>query len=275
MNNISMVFCTTDSYSDTWNPFFTLLKKHWHDFDMPIYFCSDSASYSYEGFDIRCPMQGKSYKKRPSWSKLLYDTLKHVNTEYIFFILDDFWLTDDVDVNKFQYCLNTMKDDKKIGYICLAGYKTGMLNDGTNRAILCEYDGLLEVTRKCLWRIHAQAGIWRVKYLKKILKKSEDAWQFEWNGTVRSRFLLSKCYDVIDPVIKYPFNGVITRGKVIEEYFNLYSEEYYKPLLEKREILKKGDECIVPVKRISLWIRILSRIRPSAKIASNLGQHCK
>ncbi len=267
MNDISMLFCTCDSYSETWNPFFKLLKKYWPDYNYPVYFNSESATYSFEDLIIKCPFAKSRQKTRQKtpWSKRLLNILKYVDTEFVFMILDDYWLTDYVDSNQFNNCLDIMRANKKVGYICLTGYKTTMLNDGTGRVISSEYDGILEATSKCPYRVHAQAGLWRTQYLKKLLKGYEDAWRFEPMATIRSKFFSYRCFDVVNPIIKYPFGGIIWGGRVKEEYFNMYPSELITPLLDKREILKIGEKYTPIFGNRPIWQKIYSRF-PSIKI---------
>jgi hypothetical protein len=51
-NNLSIVVSSCDSYSDLWNPFFTLLKKYWIGIEKyPIYLCTESKKITFEGLD--------------------------------------------------------------------------------------------------------------------------------------------------------------------------------------------------------------------------------
>lgn len=51
-NDVSMIFCTCDAYSDLWDGFFKLFKKYWPEWDGEIIFNTDGLEYSYDGLNI-------------------------------------------------------------------------------------------------------------------------------------------------------------------------------------------------------------------------------
>lgn len=258
-DNISMIFCTCDSYNDTWHPFFTLLEKYWPDYNIPIFFNSESKNFSFNNLTINCPLAKQQNSKNISWSKRLLKVLKHIDSEFVLLMLDDFWLTDFVDIKQFNYCVDIMKHNNKIGFICLAADKNDkMLNDGTDSITLCEYAGLYEASTKCAYRVTTQVGLWRTKYLKKLLKGYEDAWRFEYWASRRSKFFSYRCLDVINPVIKYPFGGIVWGGKLKEDYFNLYPHELLHESLKKRPVLKIGEKYQPIFLSRPLWQKICS-----------------
>lgn len=264
MDDLTMVFCTCDSYADTWNPFFTLLKKYWPSFNYPIIFNSEKADYNFDGFSIDCSKTVND--KNTGWSERLLNALKKVDTEFVLFMLDDFWLTDYVDASGFNRCLDIMRSNRKIGFICLFGdKKEEMLNDGSGSISLCEYPGFYEASSKCSYRVTTQAGIWRTKYLKKLIKGYEDAWRFEYWASRRSKFLSYRCLDVIEPVIKYPFGGIVWGGKLKEEYFDRYPEELLSDILKHRPVLHIGDKYEPIFKTRPLWQQICS-VFPSVRL---------
>lgn len=253
--DISMVFCTCDAYKDTWTPFFTLLKKFWPTFNYPVVF---------NGEGDKCNVEGLSFKYVPNrrgwaWSKRLLKALKYVDTEFVLFMLDDFWLIDYVDTEVFDRCVEIMRRNKRIGFICLyADKKEEMLNNGSGAIRLCEYDGFYEATPSCAYRVTTQVGIWRTKYLKKLIKSYEDAWRFEYWASRRSKFFSYRCLDVKNPVIKYPFGGIIWGGKLKEDYFSLYPTELLKESLEKREVMKTGETYDAIFKNRPFWEKVMS-----------------
>ena len=94
-NDCTMVVSTCDKYDDTWEAFFKCIKKNWPKFDMPIILNTESKEYKLDGLDIR------SYKmfenKNVPWGKRLKEHLKKVDTDFVFFMLDDYFLVEKVD----------------------------------------------------------------------------------------------------------------------------------------------------------------------------------
>lgn len=204
---ISMLFSSCDSYDDDWIPFFTQLKKFWPEFNMPIYIGAESKTFQFEGLDIRCPLSnGPVYRQ---WSKRLLKLLEYIDTDYVLFTLDDFWLTAPVDNTKFERILSYMEKDKRIGFVCL---KQEIVPERTSEkdmaaAVECQYPELWRCLKDKSFRITTQFGLWKRSYLIKILRAHESAWYFETRATWRSKFCWERIYDVKESITIYPVGG--------------------------------------------------------------------
>lgn len=247
MNDISMVLCSCDNYDDAWIPFCKQLVKNWPGFDMPIYLGTESKSFSFEGLDIRCPLAGgKIYR---NWSERLIKLLDSIDTEYILFMLDDFWLSKPVDVDAFNKIFGYMKTDRSMGFVCLrnenqGGKKTAVPIE--KRRIPSRYPELVRCLSKEPFRITTQVGIWRRNYFLKLLRRHESAWYFETRATWRSKFYREKIYDVLDTVITYPVGGFFGGGKCYEDYMPLYDSDITQKCVEKRGLTHFGDKRDYP-----------------------------
>lgn len=254
--SISLLLCSCDSYKDTWIPFCNQLKKNWPSFNMPVYLNTESLSFKYDDLDIVCPFAGKNIQFR-QWSDRLLKVLDIIPSDYILFMLDDFWLTKPVDVQSFDKIFNIVVQDKNIGFVCL-------LNENNPGAIDCEYDLLRKSTRKKIFRITTQAGIWKKSYLQKLLRSHESAWYFETRATFRSRFYSEKIYDVKKSVLNYPVGGFLWGGKCLADYIDLYPRILINDCLNKRGTINKNDLRSYPnsKKGISYYLDILRSIMP-------------
>lgn len=56
------------------------------------------------------------------------------------------------------------------------------------------------ISKEAPYRVSTQGAVWRKDILAALLKKGESAWEFELNGTKRSRNLKSNFYGTTDPV---------------------------------------------------------------------------
>lgn len=242
--NISMIFSSCDNYEDAWMPYFTQLKKYWPSFNMPIYLGAESKRFSFDGFDIRCPLSdGPIYME---WSKRLLKLLEHVDTDYVLFTLDDFWLTDNVNVDDFQRIYSYMQKDKRMGFVCLKqelilGKSTA---SDVESSIECQYPELFRFLKGKSFRITTQVGIWKTSFLKKIIRSHESAWYFETRATWRSQFYWERVYGVKKTVLKYPVGGFFGAGQCYEDYINYFDYNLIKPCIEKRGLIKYGDNRV-------------------------------
>lgn len=233
-NDICFVLCSCDSYEDLWTPFCTQLVKFWPGFSLPIYLGTESKTFHYDGLTIESPL--KDTKTDLSlWSKRLEALLKKIPYDYLIFMLDDFLLTEPVNVSEVERAYGIIKDNPSIGMIQLWPQIIGQVEKRKiENAIECEYPGYYLLKKKMPYRITTQVSIWRKDYMLKILRKHESAWHFELLGTIRSRFYREKVLVVKDKVMNYPDGGVIWRGKCCMENLSLFPEGLLKESFEKR-----------------------------------------
>ena len=255
-HSLSLVLSSCDSYKDAWKPFCHQIKACWPEFNMPIYLNSENEEFHYESFDVRCPFAGKQLKFK-EWSDRLIKLLEQIPDEFVLFMLDDFWLTEKVDHKRFKDILTIMESDEKIGFICLRRESNPGGQD-------CEYPLLRESSKKKIFRITTQAGLWRRKYLIKILRAHESVWYFETRATFRSKYCREKVYDVKQTLLTYPIGGFLGGGKCYADYLEYYPAEIVKECVEKRGLINFGDLRSYPgiKKGLSYYISILKSITP-------------
>lgn len=262
--NISLLFSSCDKYDDTWVPFFTQLKKFWPEFNMPVYMGTESKTFHLDGFDIRCPLaKGPIYSQ---WSKRLLKLLEYIDTEYVLFALDDFWLTAPVDNSRFEKIASYMEKDKRMGFVCL---KQEIVPSKTSpkdmaAAVECQYPELWRCLKDKSFRITTQFGIWKRSYLIKILRSHESAWYFETRATWRSQFYWERVYDVKESIMVYPVGGFLWGGKCYEDYKTLFDSQLIRPCVEKRGFINFGDNRTYPniVKGFNYYWSIFRSILP-------------
>ena len=80
-----------DKYEDILDTFFTLLHRFWPDNPFDIVLSTESLEYKSEYFKIR----NIHPKNRDcSWTERIASALKEIKTNYVLFMLDDFFLYD-------------------------------------------------------------------------------------------------------------------------------------------------------------------------------------
>ena len=215
LNDVTIVFCSCDAYSDLWGNFFELLKKYWPEYDGEIILNTETKEFRYEGTQISKPL---NCARDVSWSDRLSLSLKRVKTPYTLIFLDDFYLKNKVKHFEFLKTLEYMKANQDIASI------TYLKEPGAKKAVQ-DLDGFINRSQFALYKMTAHITLYRTDYLKKILKYNESAWEFEVNGTIRSWFNKGKFLCPIDNfnvIFPYDFGSLIIRGKYlkpIKEYF--------------------------------------------------------
>ena len=232
--NIPLIVSSCDKCNDLWQPFFSLIRKNWPDFDRKIYLCTDSMSFAYEGFDINCPLR---MPLGSTWSENLMTLLKGMDDEYVMLMLEDFWLKEKVDEAQLYQCEEIIKNDPTVGFICLV-YQ---LNPSLDNPASENYPNLIEYGQRTAYRVTTQAGVWRKDYLLSLLRKHESPWWFEMFGSKRSRRSDYHSYVVKKSVFSYDDGGVLFRGCYVEEYIKFFKDDKNISINPKRRTDSKEN----------------------------------
>lgn len=247
-NNCTVIVSSCDKYEDTWYPFFKILKEEWPDRPYPIVLITESKSFDYEDMNIRTLCLYKP-DQRVSWGRLLKRTLMRINTEYILFMLDDFFLFDRVDQKRIEQCIDWMDNDKNIAVFSF--YRTHQPNIRDNK-----YPHFEKRPLRAEYRLNCQAAIWRRKKLISYIRSHENPWQWEILGSVRSSRYKEDFYSAIkgEPyVFKYLPGGGIRRGKWAPEIKELFERHAIKIDYSKRGLYFKDTKKQNKSKKNIIW----------------------
>lgn len=248
MKKFSILVSSCDSYEDLWNPFFTLLNRYWNTDGIKIYLSTESRKYEYEGLNIVSPLYGSSEKYE--WSKRLQIILENIETEYVLFILDDFWLKSPVIEDNIDIALSYLDNNVNDGFFCLIPQREHVKNEYEN----CDYPEFYKRLGNSKFRITTQVGLWRKSFLMKLLRSHESAWMFETRATWRSKTYFSK-YNVyslkstMPRTFDYHVCGVVSGGKYIEQFLDEFKEENLMLNLQRGTIKTMYDAKHSPLKR--------------------------
>ena len=212
---ISLIYSTCDRYECLWDGFFRLWDKYWPSFDAQVVLNTETKSFSYGNYNIIRP----TFKKNDlTWSERLYGALNIVETPYVLFTLDDFYIKSPIDIKTLDMCIKQMDKDESVKLFTF-GWQPG-------NNILCTFSDKFEQrARFAPYRVNAQIALWRVSYLKKVIKLYENPWEFELNGSFRSSIYGGKLYSLkknAPLVFDYDWGFLVVRGqlnKEISDYF--------------------------------------------------------
>jgi len=174
-DNCAIVVCSCDNYADTWNPFFTLLKKYWVDCPYNIFLNTETLQYSHPDFDIKVINFDVS---GASWTARLANTIKQVQSEQVLLMLDDFFLYDVVDTKKVAQCVEWIEANGNIATFTIGSVSTFGLKS--------EYKGFLRTPSDDRLVVRCIAGVWNKSKLLWYLSHDESAWEWESGATNRS-----------------------------------------------------------------------------------------
>lgn len=238
MNDLTMLFCTCDAYIDLCDNFFALLKRYWPEYDGTVIFNSDKTNYhndSYHLINVEHPYPNSS------WSQRLFDSLKLVETEFVILFLDDFYLESKVNNSEFLKCLTYMKKHKNVKEIAFTK------EPGIKRKKISELGDFSFRRHLSLYKITAHIAIYRTSFLKNILKRNENAWEFEVNGTFRSFFKKGSFICKTNDHFTFPYHyGLLVRQGKYDRGLKEYFEKKENLVFANRPF---ADECLPQKKK--------------------------
>ena len=235
LDNVSIIYNTCDKYESLWPGFFTLFKKYWKDCSNTIILNTEEKTFHMDGLQIVRPDKSGT---ACSWSQRLINSLDIVTTPYVVMILDDFYLKSPVNLEKLERCVNRMELDKSIQLFTFAW------QPGSNKTDTEDPD-FERRARFAPYRINAQIALWRVDYLRKIIRSYENPWQFEISGSFRSSIYGGKLYALKKEaplVFDYDWGFLIIRGKVNEKVADYFKHHEGLPMDLPFEKFTQNDD---------------------------------
>lgn len=253
-SDVVMIINSCDAYSDLWDPFFKLLKKYWNP-QYPIILNTETKRYGYPGLNIKT-LQLYKENEKPEWSERLMKTLRHIDSEYVILMLDDFFLEKPVDEEKIIQTIAWMKEDSSIASFCFVP----VLPDGYLPSV---FPGFGKRPAKGEYRLTCQASVWRRETLLNDMRPHESAWLFETLGSKRSWRYKDQKFFAAEPdniIMEYDdkIGGAVHRGK-----WNNYMKELNDLEDLHIDFTRRGFNDLVPgsshAKKVFLKSRLNSK----------------
>lgn len=210
---IGFIYSTWDGVSFLWPDFFRLIQKFWPGFDE--YFDGYISMNETQSITVSDKLTiepiGLS-NEHSTYSERLNACIDKLNCEYVFIMIDDFYLRSPVDVKRLQETVELIRNDRKIDYIEYENFRS-YTDDYRTSAKHLPY---LRKLKKKMFLCNLQIGIWRASSMKKVMRLNENPWMFEYYGSVRAciyNFNVLTIKKGEPPIFNYDFGWLLTRGK--------------------------------------------------------------
>jgi len=167
--DLSLIISSCDKYKSLWEPFFTLLKKHWADCPFEVYLLSQNPDY---------PGIKNLYRKNKGWSTDVRIALEGMDTKYFILLSEECILKEKINTERILELLEIVKKED-ICHLGLTPLRIGGFSD------FKDYTDLVDVLEDP-YRVNFQPGIWNKDIFLKVLKDGETIWEMEVNGSKRS-----------------------------------------------------------------------------------------
>lgn len=237
--NLTILVNSCDKYEDAWYPFFYLLRNHWPACNCDIVLNTETKQYYDDFFNIKTINTGAEL----SWTARLRYVLNKIDTEFVLFFLEDFFLITDVRQEAFDKALELISNNKDIGLVHFIPSEKVMpvpKYDLEN----CFYE--LPIKKRTL-RTRVAVSLFRKDYFLKLLYGDENPWQYERESHIRSMFagykIYRQDYNLYPPTFSYFIDaslGIgITSGKWLSANRKFFeSEGLYEVNYNKLGVLK-------------------------------------
>ena len=180
MNDLTILVNTSDGFEDCWPAFFQLFRTYWPDCPYPIVLNTEKKFFTWPGVDIRSACVSKDSDRRLTWSECLVRCLDSIDTPYVLYLQEDFFLEAPVNATMIDRFLDVMRAGQ-------ADVIRIMECGGSGPWKPSEHQDLWVVDQQARYRIALQAALWKTSVLRSYLKMHESPWQLEVFGSRRAR----------------------------------------------------------------------------------------
>ena len=199
-----IVVLTCDKFNFIINHFWHFFVKNFPDNPYPVDFVTEHTKINIG--------DNQYYYGDIPWSTRLHNYLTAIDDERIAILLDDYILTQNVDLPLFEKCVVTCRNND-VGVIQLLPYGKPYgccREDYLDDFKIYPFDSPRSVGM--------QATIWDVEYLLKVLVPGQSIWKAEHIGWNRMKNLNEKILFCKDYVVRYEVGGCMNKkvGKVQE-----------------------------------------------------------
>ena len=133
-------------------------------------------------------MQVVNTEKNCTWSERLLNVLEYVETEYVFFLLDDYFLKDRFDKERFESVIDYMRSHPDVGIVDVRPrWAESAEEEALNRERYKDIEDSFVERNEENFNITCSPAIWRTDVLKSLLRPHEDVWSFEYYSGIRAK----------------------------------------------------------------------------------------
>lgn len=183
MNDVTLLVTSCDKYEDAWRPFFELLYIYGEDFSYPIVLNTETKQYHDSHFDVRVI----NTKDKMTWSERLKNVLNQIDTEFIFLVLDDYFLKEEFGFDRFEKVLAYLRANKDVGVVDIGPRWAANEEEAKKNILSNDIEDSFYVREKDEWNITLVPTVWRREFLLNLLRNHEDVWAFEYYSGVRAK----------------------------------------------------------------------------------------
>lgn len=171
--HVSILISSFDGYSDCWLAVCHGIRKYWPDCPYPVYLMTNHKDFVYPGISVL------KVGEDTGWSGRMLKALDRIETPYVLYFQEDYWIMAPVDTARVQEYAALM-ERCGLDYIRFVSNPEPDFDFPEDPRL-----GLIGPTAP--YRTSAQVSLWRKQVLTDLIVPGETVWQFEVGGSARSR----------------------------------------------------------------------------------------
>ena len=182
--DVTILVSSCDLYEDAWNPFIKLFNIQWPDCPYPMVINSETEDYKGDEENVTAVFPGN---KKLTWSERLKYCLDRIDSKFVLFIIEDYFVQKPVNIDVFYHALELMKANENIGMACLSHGREDTRNGEYEDDFF--FSRLID-EKNLIW---CRVNLYRKSYLISLLKKHETIWEFEsyaWSRAVSLPYMI-------------------------------------------------------------------------------------
>jgi hypothetical protein len=172
-DKLAVLVGSCDKYSFLWDNFVTLYKRHVNLNGLKHFIVSESARVRDDLFE---PITTGNL----TWTEMISQALSEINAEYIFFLLDDYFITENLTPNAISRAL-----------LCIEDFSADKVVLGPH-SIFYKYEQVYWYRNRTLLKLHqdsaylssTQPALWRKDFFLSLLSSPQNPWNFEKHATL-------------------------------------------------------------------------------------------
>lgn len=196
--NLTTVVGTCDSYLDL-IPGFSILYERYFEPNVETLIVSETETLDMPNYKFITP--GKK-----QWGERIINALSETKTEYVFFVLDDYYLSQLLTNEYIEYLLKFM-DNHKVNKVILTP-----VPDFAKYEYLESVNTMHKMSPNSPWLTSVQPSIWRKSELLKLLKPEYSPWNFEIKGSEEAKNNIENYF--VAKLDKPIYFNMVRQGKV-------------------------------------------------------------
>ena len=161
------------------------------------------------------------------------NVLEHVETEFVFFLLDDYFLKETFDRERFESVVEYMKYHPDVGLVDIRPRWAETEEEAAlNRERYKDIEDSFVERNEDSFNITCSPAIWRTNALKSLLRPHEDVWSFEYYSGIRAKkynIKVVRFYTRVPTIYEYDYQ-VWTGMGITAGYWLPKNKEFFDSL---------------------------------------------